>query len=206
MNNTKEKIIEKAIELYNIHGVEYVGVRELAKEMGLKGGNITYYFPTKDDLVAEIAEVLTSSNTEIFASYNDSSIIGFLNLHEQVFNNQYSYRSLFVSLPLLLKQNKSFEEKYRARQKSRRSNLSLLIKELFDNNYFKAKEEAELSFIVDMVTFINRFWLSEAIIDNANNKKKKVIDSQMSRLISFLLLVVSKKGQKEIRKYQKSES
>ena len=43
--NTREKILARALELYNEHGVEYVGVRELAKDLNLKGGNITYYFP-----------------------------------------------------------------------------------------------------------------------------------------------------------------
>lgn len=44
---TKERIVSKALELFNEHGIEYVGLRELAAHLGIRVSNITYYFPTK---------------------------------------------------------------------------------------------------------------------------------------------------------------
>ena len=48
---TEEKILAKALEMFNERGIEYVGMRELAATLNIRVSNITYYFPTKDDLV-----------------------------------------------------------------------------------------------------------------------------------------------------------
>ncbi|RYZ50620.1 MAG: TetR/AcrR family transcriptional regulator, partial [Chitinophagaceae bacterium] len=42
--NTKDKIRDKALELFNERGIEYVGLRELAALLNIRVGNITYYF------------------------------------------------------------------------------------------------------------------------------------------------------------------
>ena len=51
VSETEERIVTKALEMFNQSGVEYVGMRELAAALDMRVGNVTYYFPTKDDLV-----------------------------------------------------------------------------------------------------------------------------------------------------------
>ena len=53
---TKEKILSKALEMFNDRGIEYVGLRELAAILAMRVSNITYYFPTKDDLVNQLTK------------------------------------------------------------------------------------------------------------------------------------------------------
>ena len=79
-NSTKEIIVQKAVEMFNEQGVEYVGVRELAKELGMKGGNITYYFPTKDDIVMEVSMRLGEENNKILQKRADLRISEFLGI------------------------------------------------------------------------------------------------------------------------------
>ena len=43
--------MDKALEWFNERGIEYVGLRELASVLNIRVSNISYYFPTKDDLV-----------------------------------------------------------------------------------------------------------------------------------------------------------
>jgi len=47
--DTRKKILDKALEMFNERGIEYVGLRELASILDMRVSNITYYFPTKDD-------------------------------------------------------------------------------------------------------------------------------------------------------------
>ena len=63
--NTREKILDKALEMFNERGIEYVGLRELAAILDIRVGNITYYFPTKDDLVYEISMGLNQANSAV---------------------------------------------------------------------------------------------------------------------------------------------
>ncbi len=65
MMNTRDKILDKALEMFNERGIEYVGLRELASVLGIRVSNITYYFPTKDDLVYELSLELSKLNAAI---------------------------------------------------------------------------------------------------------------------------------------------
>lgn len=51
---TKNLIKRKCLELFNKNGVRNVTLREVAKELDKSYGNITYHFPTKEELLAEI--------------------------------------------------------------------------------------------------------------------------------------------------------
>ena len=62
--STKEKLVSRALELFNENGIEYVGMRELAADLGMRVGNVTYYFPTKDDLVMELISGLRDLNSK----------------------------------------------------------------------------------------------------------------------------------------------
>ena len=51
---TAERILEYAREAFNERGVAAVGVREIARDLGLSPGNVSYHFPTKEALVAAL--------------------------------------------------------------------------------------------------------------------------------------------------------
>ncbi|WP_261809462.1 TetR/AcrR family transcriptional regulator [Levilactobacillus humaensis] len=52
--DTRETIIETAIELFNKKGYDAVSLRDIAKEAGTTIGNLTYHFHHKADLLATI--------------------------------------------------------------------------------------------------------------------------------------------------------
>ena len=41
---TKDKIIAKAIDLFNIHGTKAISTNHIAKELGISPGNLYYHF------------------------------------------------------------------------------------------------------------------------------------------------------------------
>lgn len=53
-NKTKKDIILTARNLFNIHGYNSISMRDIANELGISVGNLTYYFNKKEDLIEEI--------------------------------------------------------------------------------------------------------------------------------------------------------
>ena len=51
---TKEKILDKAFEIVNKNGIDYLNVRNLAKELNCSTQPILYYYKTMDELKKEI--------------------------------------------------------------------------------------------------------------------------------------------------------
>lgn len=201
-NATREKIIDKAIELYNQYGIEYVGVRELAKELGMKGGNITYYFPTKDDLVSEIAGSLSGANALLMPQTSIKGISGLLKLYEEVFKSQYKYRSLFLSLPNLLAQNKIFADAYRSNQEERLSGMRSRIRGLADAGYLRALGDGEEELVLSIMTLVTRFWIAEAAVDNRLHEEREVVQAYINRLKELFKLIATEKGSKDIAAYE----
>lgn len=59
VKNRREQILETARRLFVERGYDGVSVRDIAKELGISAGNITYYFKKKEDLME--ASVLEQS-------------------------------------------------------------------------------------------------------------------------------------------------
>ncbi len=47
----RQRIIDRALALFNEHGLERIGMRELARDLQLRPGNLTYHFARKEDLI-----------------------------------------------------------------------------------------------------------------------------------------------------------
>jgi AcrR family transcriptional regulator len=50
----KDKILNKALELFNTFGYESVTMRDIAGALKISPGNLTYHFKKKDDLIYAI--------------------------------------------------------------------------------------------------------------------------------------------------------
>lgn len=199
--STREIILEKALEMFNEQGVEYVGVRELAKALDMKGGNITYYFPTKNDLVRELSALLSASNDAIFAGYTEPGIYNMLHMYNAICINQYKYRSLFVSLPLWIKQDEEFAKRYRANQLERRKVIYGHLKSLFLGGYFQTAKSGDMDSVLNSIVMTNRFWVSEAIIDGTIDNERTATIGYMQRIAGLLGIIASEKGRQEIAQF-----
>jgi AcrR family transcriptional regulator len=199
--STKEKIVAKALEMYNTHGIEYAGVRELAKELDMKGGNITYYFPTKNDLIRELTQRLSDTNEALLSQEKETSIYNFLDMHRSIYSNQYQYRALFISLPLLLKQDNEFARQYAERQVARKKAIYRQLKSLFLAGYFQTAKAQDLDTILHAITTTNRFWISEATVDEIIEDRVTAINTYINRLAGLLHIIATDKGKEEIKRF-----
>ena len=69
MGKTKQSIIEGSIRLFNIHGYSNVSLQQIARELGLSAGNLTYHFPKKEDLMEEIYDYFVAELNKITSGY-----------------------------------------------------------------------------------------------------------------------------------------
>ena len=51
---TAQRILEHARRAFNERGVAAVGVREIARDLGLSPGNVSYHYPTKEALITAL--------------------------------------------------------------------------------------------------------------------------------------------------------
>jgi AcrR family transcriptional regulator len=198
---TKEKIVQKALELFNEQGIEYVGMRELAASLGMQIGNINYYFPTKDDLVDQLAMDLSGLNERTLVATDDLTLISFLEMREKVFVNQLAYRCLFLSFVHIVRRNPAIAERYGKVRKARRDGFMDSIELLQKRGYIGATDPGSAAFLASATGLVARSWISEAAISGQRSSAGQQIRHYVGLIARILMPYATKQGRRQIEAY-----
>ncbi len=196
--NTRQKILDRALEMYNERGIEYVGLRELANDLNIRVSNITYYFPTKDDLVFELSQALSRRNNEVIVDNLEITMTGFLEMLRKVFDNHYEFRGLLRSFVHVMTQNKAVLASYEKIRKNRQATLGSNIQRLVTRGYLKVENDEKLHFLVSTLSLINRYWISEAAVFGRHLSKSEQIKQNLEMILALLDPYASAKGRREM--------
>ena len=196
--DTRGKILDKALEMFNERGIEYVGLRELAAILDIRVSNITYYFPTKDDLVFALSAELARKNSEVIIMVEDITMLEFLQMLKKVFYNHVEFRALLLSFVHTMKQNPLIKEAYKKTQVKRASAITLNLQVLKSAGYIQSEEE-DLEYLVSAISLISRFWISEAAVSYKQLSTEQQIRHYLILITKLLQPYSSAKAKKEIK-------
>jgi AcrR family transcriptional regulator len=196
--NTRGKILDKALEMFNERGIEYVGLRELAAILDMRVGNITYYFPTKDDLIYELSQELAQKNSEVIITAENLTMIAFLDMMKKVFLNHVQFKCLLLSFVHLMQQNKLIKTAYKKTQRTRSATIKSNLETLATSGYLKVDQEGDLDFLVSAISLISRFWVSEAAVSFRELNTGEQIRHYLLLITKLLLPYSTPKAKKEI--------
>ncbi|GAB3319376.1 hypothetical protein GCM10027299_11830 [Larkinella ripae] len=196
---TEEKIVAKALEMFNERGIEYVGLRELAATLGIRVGNITYYFPTKDDLVNRLSVDLTALNSQVVLEEENLNLYSFLDRFRRVFQNHMAYRCLFLSFVHLMEQNSVMAGRYQGIEKQRYATIVANLGFLRKSGYLNP--DADTDFLVSVLTVVARFWISEARISFRHLSPAEQIRHYLKLLARLFIPYATAKGQEDIERF-----
>jgi AcrR family transcriptional regulator len=196
----RERILQRAVELFNERGVEYVGVRELAKDLGIKGGNINYYFPTKDDLVFAVGELLRERNDATLRIPEAPSLAAYMEMLAAAFRNQYAFRGLFLSMPNLMLRNRKLAAGYVGNvEKQRRRVLREYLGVLQDSGFLRTDVEGEvLDRTVSFIGLVTRAWIGDASISFRDRTPEWCMEHYLAITADHLAGLATEKGLEDL--------
>lgn len=200
---TEKKIIQTALKMFNKSGIEYVGMRELATALVMRIGNLTYYFPTKDDLVNRISLDLAEENNKIIVPVEQVTIKGFFAMLQQVFRNHVKYRCLMLSFVHIMQQNPLIAKRYSKIQSARNETWFKNIQALREGEYISANT-GEVDFLVSTIALIARFWISEAVISFKNLSDEQQQEHYTRMIARIFLPFATAKGKRDLEELLKS--
>ena len=198
MNDTRDRILTKALALFNESGIEYVGMRELAASLDMRIGNVTYYFATKDELVAQLAKQYSDSNSKIHADHPTIGLYAFLKKNELLFKNMIGSRCLMLSMVHIMLRNPIMAAQYDKVQNMRRAGLEQSIRSLCEKNFLKVQSADEHWFMVSANSLINRFWMSEAALSINSLGIEQQAGHYLKLLAYVFMPYATKTGLKEL--------
>jgi len=198
---TKEIILNQSLKMFNERGIEYVGLREIAAELDIRVSNITYYFPTKDDLVFELSSELTKLNASVIVVREELTLYAFLEMLHRVFQHHIQYRCLLLSFVHLVQQNKKVADAYKKTQALRSSSFKANLEVLAKAGYINISSDEDLQFLVSTLALISRFWISEAAISFRKWSVADQMDHYLHLIAKLVHSYATAKGKKEIRSF-----
>lgn len=199
---TRQSVLNRARELFNEHGLEGVGVRELARDLGLSPGNLSYYFPRKQDLVAALMEELAAHNTANVAHLGPAAdLADLLARYRRTFEAQYDYRCIARALVHIVDAYPELAKEYREVEAARRRGLSSALEAQIGRQLRGDTTPATLARVVGTCTLVARFWPSEAHVSLPDRDLHEVIDHYLSLIAHALWVPATPSGRRALEPF-----
>lgn len=197
---TQELILDRALELFNKSGIEALGMRELARDLNLSPGNLTYHFSKKEDLIVALAKRLSTLNSQtIQISRQPDDLRQFMEMFRAIFNNQYQYRCLVLSIVHLIEHYPAVAAQYRQAQILRTGSFIERFRHLRARGSLKQDlTETDLNRMASFCSLTGRFWLSDYWVANRDKPVEQMINHYLSLLAAAFVPYVTFAGQQQL--------
>lgn len=175
--NTRELILESALQLFNSKNVDQVTIRDVANKAKISHGNLQYHFPNIESLVESlykrlVAELdtqfnlMTSQETSLKALITSSSV---------TFQLLYQYKFLMLDFVSVMRKSKYIREHYRKLYKLRKDQFRLMLQWMLKMEYLKPElYPGHYEKVIEQLFIIGDFWIASAEILYEGKEKDKV--------------------------------
>ncbi len=204
--NTKEKIKQCALKLFNEHDTSTITTNHIAKEAGISPGNLYYHFKNKEEIVLSLYKDLS----EVYSSQKSFDILQISsNPIEQLHKNFdmigilfYEYRFLLRDSIVLMASNKELKELFVKNQEKR-------IKQIQGTLEFLLKEEILISSVKENIEkraklnwFIASYW--QTFTSTTGDVTKESIEEAKEVFFEFMIYPnLTSKGKRLLIKTRK---
>ena len=162
---TKERILFKALDLFNDRGIKDVTLRQIATSLEMSQGNLNYHFRTKAEIVSQLYfKLVEQMDHEMAQITRDKPILSFLNESAQVsMNILYEYRFIMRDLYHVLGSDDALKKHYFRLQQIRKQQYLLLFENLIKEGLMRGEElDGEFERLYERMNILGDNWINAA--------------------------------------------
>jgi len=199
--NTKDKILQTSLQLFNKKGLTDVSIRDIAAQMGISDGNLRYHFRTKDELVEALFDELADDiGKELMAGVNQGLTIELMeSLLSLLMRNFYAYRFLMQDLNSILNTHPVTKKKFNKITEER-----LLLVEQMINGYVQLeylKPEPYIGHykkLIESIIILSHFWITGSQLFY-KGPKKEIVEHYTDMIFSLMYPYFTQKALVELK-------
>ncbi len=168
---TRERILEKALELMNEKGLENVSTYDIARALDIRQSNITYYFPNKADIINALGKRMIEEVDQPFEDVapHEFSFGYFYRLIDGVMQVHLRYRFLMLNYAAIITADRELNDHFIKVLETRPAAFAGIITLLDANGYLKGGEmlphNKTILYVENIVAI---YWVQEAAIYHAH--------------------------------------
>lgn len=194
--NTKQRILDTAVALFNKNGIQNVTSRHIATEMGISYGNLDYHFKNKEALLLAIYKQMRAEMSDSYTSADPTSV-SFEQIHRLLLHlESFQYKFRFFNLDVL-EISRSYPKNDRLLKntlKVRKQQMADMLNRAIEDGFFIQITEDNIEHLLLSIRIIIIFWLSqEELLSDANAKKMK--GGMSGHIWQLIMPYMTEKGQ-----------
>ncbi len=199
MKNTKEIILNTALDLFNSEGLSKVTLRTIANKMGISQGNLNYHFKKRDDIINTLYfQLVAQIDGDMSKNQNQAKgLRSLLGLPSMIMESFYDYRFFLLDSVLVMRENKKIRAHYLQLMKKRKSQFLSILEPLIDTQLLRKEIlPNEYGFLYKRLQILSDFWISDAEITHSRLNRNMILE--YSHLINQAIFpYLTDKGKKE---------
>ena len=172
---TKDRIKSASRELFNKKGFKNVTLREVAKELAISYGNVTYHFKTKNQLILCQYEDMQKETMEIIETFDYHNLfISILDAPNLTFEISMKYRFFYVDFMELKRSYPDLSLKLDEDNKARKKGYLEILKQLKTKGILREELSNDaLNYLMDLSGAMRTFFFINLNPDDFIDQKLK---------------------------------
>jgi hypothetical protein len=198
--NTKERILEKSLELMNQKGYENISTHDIARALNIRQSNITYYFPTRLHIINTLAKrMIEEVDTPPEGSDPDEiSLKSLYILVDHVMKVHQKYHFILLNYASIITADKELNEHYIEVLKRREPEFAYMISALEKDGYVKKNTDNNSYMILLQLNMLGIYWIQESAIYNADKSNDEKRKHYLRLFFLALIPYLTKKGEDDL--------
>lgn len=176
--DTKEKILQAALQLYNEKGINTITSRHIAASLQISHGNLHYHFKQTDEIIKTLYDQLSAKfdgfilKIEAIEIVNLDTIDKFTTLSLEL---MYQYRFIFLHFVEIGDRIPAIKQDYARLTKRRTKEFRSIFKQLVNNGTFRSDLPDKVwPALVTQIFIVGDFWLSNNELTNQLPEKEAI--------------------------------
>lgn len=170
---TRDKILDKALVLFNAKGTAAITTNHIASAMGISPGNLYYYFRNREEIIQNIFSIMEAESREGFGPIAAGAHDLGLQAFEQNFRflQQFNQRFIFFKreLPILLMRDPELKVRFNLVHLETLGLIRILIDGAVTGGALRPLNVEERCLLAEMSWMLTLFWPNYLEIAGENN-------------------------------------
>lgn len=162
--DTKERILNVALDLYNDKGINTITSRHIAAEMGISPGNLHYHFRHTDEIIVCLYNRLAEGFDAIIGSLGSLKAVNLDTIKvfvDRSFELAYTYRFIFLHFVEIGLRIPAIKKEYFVLTRRREKEFLAFFEQFKVAGIFRPDlPESVLQALVTQIFIVGDFWLS----------------------------------------------
>lgn len=186
--NTRARILQTALALFNERGTAAVSTNHIADALGISPGNLYYHFRNKEEIIRALFELQYAAWDQLYQipTTRLPSLVDLQQLVGATFTVNWSYRFIYRELIALLRRDEELQRRWVDVRTRGFSGFRDLFDAFVAAGVLRPVDDPEVvTRLAELVWLLGEFWLASVEVSGA-----AVDTSQMEHGVALMLQVL----------------